>query len=51
MVASRGNAKIDRVREFRPVTSNRLRLMVHRTQIDVSRIWEVEVYGPAKEGN
>ncbi len=49
--ATSENAKIDWIREFRPVTSNRLRLMVHRTQIDVSRIWEVEVYGPAKEGN
>ena len=44
--ATRENTKIDWVREFRPVQSKRVRLMVRRTQIDVSRIWEVELYGP-----
>ena len=31
---------------FASVTTSRMRLQVTKTQIDVSRIWEVELYGP-----
>jgi hypothetical protein len=31
---------------FPEITSRRLRLLVTATHIDVSRIWEIEVYGP-----
>ena len=50
--ATSGNTEIDWIREFRPVTSRRIRLTVHQTQIDVSRVWEVELYGPkSREGH
>jgi len=32
---------------FDPITASRLRLLVRTTKIDVSRIWEVELYEPA----
>ena len=31
---------------FAPVKATRVRLWITKTQIDVSRIWEVELYGP-----
>jgi len=31
---------------FAPVETSRVRLEITKTQIDVSRIWEVELYGP-----
>lgn len=33
---------------FKPVTTARLRVLVTKTRSDISRIWEVEVYGPAQ---
>jgi len=35
--------------QFSTVKTRRLRLVVTKTQIDVSRIWEVEFYGPVGE--
>lgn len=35
--------------QFSAVKTRRLRLVVTKTQIDVSRIWEVEFYGPVGE--
>ena len=46
-----GHTEIDRVREFFPVTSGRIRLTVHRTRIDISRIWEVELRGSAEDNH
>ena len=43
---ARGNRKIDWHATFRPVTTTRLRLLVTRTQMNISRIWEIELYGP-----
>ena len=48
MMATRGNTEIDWIREFRPVSTRRIRLTAHQTQIDVSRIWEVELFGLGK---
>ena len=43
-----GNNEVDWIRKFRPVTSSRIRLTVQQTQIDISRIWEVELFGPSE---
>ena len=48
------NAAVDWHVRFPPIKTARVRLWVTETQIDVSRIWEIEVYGgpkmpPAKE--
>jgi hypothetical protein len=40
------NVDVDWHRRFDPVTCRRIRLLVRATQIDVSRIWEIELYGP-----
>ena len=42
----RGNRETDWHKAFPAVTTRRLRLRVTRTQINISRIWEIEVYGP-----
>ena len=34
---------------FPPVKTAKLRLWITKTQIDVSRIWEVELYGPVAD--
>lgn len=39
-----GNSRIDWSRRFQPVTTDRVRLLISRTHIDVSRLWEVELY-------
>jgi len=44
-----GNREVDWHVAFGPVTTRRVRLLVTKTQIKISRIWEVEVYGP--QGN
>jgi len=44
-----GNTKPDWSARFPAVTADRVRLVVTRTQIDVSRIWEIELYGPRAE--
>jgi hypothetical protein len=33
-------------RALKPVTATKIRLLVTKTQTDISRIWEVEFYGP-----
>jgi len=40
------NAKADWSSRFPAVTTERVRLVVTRTQTAVSRIWEIELYGP-----
>jgi hypothetical protein len=42
------NGEVDWHRQFDPVTATRVRLLVRQTQINVSRIWEIELYEPAK---
>jgi len=39
-----GNTAIDWHARFDAVTANRVRLMVDQTHVDVSRVWEVEIY-------
>ncbi len=41
-----GNTEVDWHCRFDPVTTGRVRLLVRATQIDFSRIWEIELYGP-----
>jgi FAD-dependent oxidoreductase family protein/FAD dependent oxidoreductase len=41
-----GNTAIDWHCRFAPITSRKFRLLIRETQIDVSRIWEVELYQP-----
>ncbi len=41
-----GNTQVDWHARFAPVTARRLRLLVTRSQTDVSRIWEIELYAP-----
>ncbi len=41
-----GNTAIDWHCRFEPITSRRFRLLIRETQINVSRIWEVELYQP-----
>ncbi|NQT38948.1 MAG: FAD-dependent oxidoreductase, partial [Planctomycetes bacterium] len=41
-----GNEAVDWQCKFPAVTTQRVRLLVEGTQIDVSRIWEIEVYSP-----
>jgi hypothetical protein len=43
--ATAGNEDIGWSRQFIPLTTRRLRLSVTETNIDVARVWEVEVYG------
>ncbi len=43
--SDKGNAHIDWHVRFPPVTTAAIRLTVTRTQVDISRVWEVEVYG------
>jgi hypothetical protein len=40
------NTAIDWHQRFEPVVTKHLRLFVRQTQVNVSRVWEVEVYGP-----
>ena len=40
------NLNVDWHCRFPPITIERLRLLVKKTQINVSRIWEIEVYKP-----
>ena len=42
------NEAIDWQQRFDPVTAQRMRLLVRKTNIQVSRIWEIELYAPAK---
>ena len=46
---TRGNTDVDWQRVFKPVTAKRVRLYVTASQIDISRIWEIELYEPAKD--
>ena len=39
-----GNELNDWSARFEPVTATRVRLLVTRTHINVSRLWEVELY-------
>ena len=41
-----GNREVVWQAKFDPITASRLRLLVRMTKIDVSRIWEVELYEP-----
>jgi len=41
-----GNQEPSWNRTFPPVKTAKIRLWITRTQIDISRIWEVELYGP-----
>ena len=41
-----GNRQIDWQRRFKPVRTDRVRLSVEKTQINISRIWEIELYAP-----
>ena len=41
-----GNREVVWQARFEPLTTNRLRLLVRATKIDVSRIWEIELYEP-----
>jgi len=43
-----GNDEVDWSREFNAVTTTKVRLLVRKTNLNTSRIWEVELYGPAK---
>ena len=42
-----GNKRTDWRSTFAPVTTKRVRLFVRKTKLDISRIWEVELYEPA----
>jgi hypothetical protein len=41
-----GNTQVDWHGRFAPVTTTRVRLLVRATKIDISRIWEVELFAP-----
>jgi hypothetical protein len=43
---TRDNREVAWSRRFEPVTAARLRLLVEQTTLDISRIWEVELYEP-----
>ncbi len=43
---TRENVDVDWHCRFDPVTTSRIRLLVRTTQIDISRIWEIELYEP-----
>jgi hypothetical protein len=43
------NDRVDWHCRFEPLVAARIRLLVHATQIDISRVWEVELYEPAGE--
>ena len=43
-----GNSAVDWHVRFPPIKTSRIRLWVTETQVDVSRIWEIEVYGGPK---
>ncbi|MHC4405929.1 MAG: FAD-dependent oxidoreductase, partial [Planctomycetota bacterium] len=42
------NAEVDWQCRFDPITTTRVRLWVRATTIDVSRIWEIELYEPSE---
>jgi len=42
------NSAVDWHVRFPPIKATRIRLWVTETQVDVSRIWEIEVYGGSK---
>ncbi|MFV1966513.1 MAG: FAD-dependent oxidoreductase [Pirellulaceae bacterium] len=42
--ATTDNSETDWHRKFNPVTTSQVRLLVHATHINVSRIWEIELY-------
>jgi len=44
-----GNTAVDWHARFAPVTARRVRLVVTKAEIDISRIWEIELYGPQPE--
>ena len=46
---TQANQLVDWHVKFEPVTSEKIRLMVRQTTIDVSRIWEIELYEAARE--
>jgi hypothetical protein len=46
---TRGNLDVDWHRRFDPITATRVRLLVRQTHIDISRIWEIEVYEAGQE--
>jgi hypothetical protein len=39
-----GNSRVDWCCRFEPVTAARVRLLVRETPIQISRIWEIELY-------
>ena len=43
------NQQVEWQRRFRPVTTQRVRLLVEKTKGDISRIWEIELYGPLRD--
>jgi hypothetical protein len=44
--ATRDNGKVDWQCRFKPVTAQRVRLLIQTTKGAVSRIWEIELFGP-----
>jgi len=44
-----GNTDVAWQCRFEPLATTRARLLVRKTQIDVSRIWEIELYAPVEE--
>lgn len=41
-----GNTTVNWTCKFEPVSAARVRLLVEKSQVDVSRIWEIELYEP-----
>ena len=41
------NHTVDWQQQFEPIQADRLRLLVRKTQLDISRIWEIEVFAPS----
>ncbi len=41
----KGNTQTEWIREFKPVKASRIRLFVTKTKGNVSRIWEIGVFG------
>ncbi len=46
-----GNTKTDWHRIFQPVRSDRVRVVIEETPGGISRIWEIELYAPGKDGS
>ncbi len=41
-----GNASVDRFGKFPPIQTDRLRLVVTKTHMNIARIWEIALFGP-----